>query len=169
MNYFTFNLPAQHTGVTIFAVKVEGIGKLSAFQFCQQCLSVGIEMFPGAVPGTPTPASGPFNEKSIGQGGVMSKITGLDMTYPLFITISFQGIIHELQEMRGHDEVVFQYDDTTVTVYLGCHSIDDTTGESPVSARSVMVIFLNPCIDRIKARTSLRQPVMFRLLPHPNR
>ena len=28
--------------------------------------------------------------------------------------------------------VVFQYDDTTVTVYLGCHSIDDTTGESPV-------------------------------------
>lgn len=132
MNYFTFNLPAQHTGVTIFAVKVEGIGKFSAFQFCQQCLSVGIEVFPGAVPGGPTPASGPFNEKSIGQGGVMSKITGLNMTYPLFITISFQGIIHELQEMRGHDEVVFQYDDTTVTVYQGCHSIDDTTGESPV-------------------------------------
>ena len=56
------------------------------------------------------------------------------MSYFRFVLIYFQGLIHELEKIGGYDQIVFQYNDSAVSVDLGSHTIDDVSCQSPVLA-----------------------------------
>ena len=54
------------------------------------------------------------------------------MSYLRLVLVSFQGIVHELEEVWGNDQIVFQYNDSAVLVDLGSYSIDDIACQSPI-------------------------------------
>lgn len=128
----SLNLSAEHTGESVLAVEVEGASEIPLFQFLKQFLAIGVEVFPGAVPSGPTPTAGPFDEEGVWQVWVLCKIAGLDMSYFRFVLVYFQGIVHELEEIGCYHQIVFQYDDLAILVYLSGHSIDNVSCQAPV-------------------------------------
>ena len=54
------------------------------------------------------------------------------MAYFRFVFIYFQSIVHELEEIGSHHQIVFQYNDLPVFLDLSSYTIDDVACQSPI-------------------------------------
>ena len=54
------------------------------------------------------------------------------MSYPLFVFVRLQRIVHKAQEVGRHHQVVFQHNHPSVGIDLRAYAIDDVAGKTPV-------------------------------------